>query len=113
MLTAPHSFSKPPPPPPESTFYPAPYTSSIFDHLCEASTVGGVDTIVRAMPTPVSRLVAVGEQPMIALYRITKVWGGRALGDIVDQPIRQSLGGGGGGGGRRGAMARRVTVIAI
>eukprot|EP00731_Ephydatia_muelleri_P022938 Em0015g521a len=61
----------------------APHTSSIFEHLCEASTVGGVDSSVKTTPSPVSRLIAVGEQPMIALYRITKDAGSLNMSDVV------------------------------
>ena len=48
-------------------------TSSLYDHLCEASSEGGCETIIRGGPTPEARLITVGEQPMITLYRITKV----------------------------------------
>ena len=54
-------------------------TPSAFDHLCEASNVAGFDATIRSAPAPEARLIAVGEQPMIALYKITKVWLGCAL----------------------------------
>ena len=52
---------------------PAPYTPTTFDYLTEASSVGGFDTVIRAGPSPQTKLIAVGESPMIALYRISKV----------------------------------------
>ena len=46
---------------------------SAFDYLREASVLGGYDTVIRSGPSPEARLITVGEQPMVALYRITKV----------------------------------------
>ena len=48
-------------------------TPSAFDHLCEASGVGGFDTTLRSSPISEAQLITVGESPMIALYKITKV----------------------------------------
>ncbi len=48
-------------------------TPTAFDHLCEASSVGGFETTLRSTPTPEAHLITVGESPMIALYKITKV----------------------------------------
>ena len=54
-------------------------TPSAYDHMCEASLAGGFDTVIRAGPSPETRLITVGEQPAAALYRIKKV----ALNGIV------------------------------
>lgn len=51
------------------------YIATSFDHLREASSVGGYGTILRAGPASEARLITVGEQPMISLYKITKVCG--------------------------------------
>ena len=48
-------------------------TPSSFDHLCEASNVAGFDATIRSAPVPEAKLITVGENPMIALYKITKV----------------------------------------
>ena len=49
-------------------------TPSSFDHLCEASNVAGFDATIRSAPVPEAKLITVGENPMIALYKITKVF---------------------------------------
>ena len=48
-------------------------TASAFDYLREASIVGGWDMTIRSGPVPEAKLLAVGEQPMVGLYRISKV----------------------------------------
>ena len=48
-------------------------TVSAFDYLREASVVGGWDMTIRSGPVPEAKLIAVGEQPMVGLYRISKV----------------------------------------
>ena len=48
-------------------------TPTSFDHLCEASNVAGFDATIRSSPVPEAKLITVGEKPMIALYKITKV----------------------------------------
>ena len=48
-------------------------TPPTFDHLCEASMVAGFDATIRSSPVPEAKLITVGESPMIALYKITKV----------------------------------------
>ena len=48
-------------------------TACAFDYLREASIVGGWDMTIRSGPTSEAKLISVGEQPMVALYRISKV----------------------------------------
>ena len=48
-------------------------TPSVYDHMCDASLVGGFDTSIKSGPTPEVRLITVGEQPAAGLYRIKKV----------------------------------------
>ena len=46
---------------------------SYFDHLREACVVDGYDSVIRQGPLNEAKLVIVGEQPMISLYRLNKV----------------------------------------
>lgn len=48
-------------------------TPSLYDYLCEASQVSGFEAAVRAGPLPEAKLISVGEHPIIALYKLTKV----------------------------------------
>lgn len=50
-----------------------PSTVSSFDYLREACVLGGHDTAIRSGPSPEARLIVVGEQHMIALFRVNKV----------------------------------------
>ena len=52
----------------------APSVPTVYDYLCEAGNVGGYDTMVKGGPAPQSRLIAVGDSPMVALYKISKVF---------------------------------------
>ncbi|XP_064392664.1 rab3 GTPase-activating protein non-catalytic subunit-like isoform X2 [Halichondria panicea] len=58
-------------------------TPTAFDHLCEASSVGGFETTLRSTPTPEAHLITVGESPMIALYKITKDAGHLNMSEVV------------------------------
>ena len=46
---------------------------SPFDHLREACLVEGHDAAIRYGPSTEAKLIAVGEQPMVSLYRVSKV----------------------------------------
>ena len=50
-----------------------PSTVSSFDYLREACVLGGHDTTIRSGPSPEARLIVVGEQHRIALFRVNKV----------------------------------------
>ena len=57
-------------------FFPlAQSTPSPYDHLRQASLGRDVDSVIKGGPVSEERLVAVGEGPMIGIYRITKVGG--------------------------------------
>jgi len=58
-------------------------TTSSYDYLCEASSEGGSDVVIRGGPAPEARLIAVGEQPMIALYKITKDAGTPNMSELL------------------------------
>lgn len=46
---------------------------SVYDYLCEATNVVGFDASFKSGPTMEAKLISVGEHPMIALHKITKV----------------------------------------
>lgn len=48
-------------------------TPSVYDYLHEASSVVGYEATVRSGPIPEARLISVGENPIIALYKLSKV----------------------------------------
>ena len=68
---------------------------SYFDHLREACVVDGYDSVIRQGPLNEAKLIIVGEQPMISLYRLNKVNWNIAL---VQALCRIFPGGGGGNG---------------
>ncbi len=46
---------------------------SVYAYCCEAGSVTGFETSIRSGPVPEATVLTVGEQPMIALYKFTKV----------------------------------------
>lgn len=54
-------------------------TPSVYDYLCEASSVTGFESSIRSGPSPEARVLSVGEHPMIALYKLSKVTMHRVL----------------------------------
>ena len=47
-------------------------TSSIYDYFCEASKVTGFESAIRALPSAEAKIISVGQQPMVALYKLNK-----------------------------------------
>ena len=45
----------------------------MYDYLCEASSVTGFEASIRSGPTPEAGVISVGENPMVALYKLSKV----------------------------------------
>jgi len=50
-----------------------PSTSSIYDYFCEASKVTGFESTIRSLPNAEAKIISVGQQPMIALYKLNRV----------------------------------------
>ncbi len=46
---------------------------SSYDYFCEASKISGFESSIRSLPSAEAKIVSVGQQPMVALYKINKV----------------------------------------
>ncbi|XP_019855954.1 PREDICTED: rab3 GTPase-activating protein non-catalytic subunit-like isoform X1 [Amphimedon queenslandica] len=58
---------------------------SYFDHLREASVVDGYESIIKQGPLNEAKLIVVGEQPMISLYRLNKDAGSINVSEVVHE----------------------------